>query len=229
MFRHTNAHQQRSFRASCANSLRPFTNFSSGAYEWYFGSSPKKGYYTFCQKFILFRGDPRYYHFSCDSEILFRFDIKVGQVPVWFNDWESETECPALEVLSFRRSSYIYFGASTVIRSYRPKEVNFRVGQVVKSKFTSYQGVIIGWDETAVAPESWFIHAYPSDKPHWKYQPSYRILVDSSRAITYEPQENLELIQQIKISNSNVWDYFTHFDGSQYLPKPWLKYLYPKD
>ncbi|XP_040568011.1 uncharacterized protein [Lepeophtheirus salmonis] len=148
---------------------------------------------------------------------------------VWFNDWESETECPALEVLSFRRSSYIYFGASTVIRSYRPKEVNFRVGQVVKSKFTSYQGVIIGWDETAVAPESWFIHAYPSDKPHWKYQPSYRILVDSSRAITYEPQENLELIQQIKISNSNVWDYFTHFDGSQYLPKPWLKYLYPKD
>jgi len=33
--------------------------------------------------------------------------------------------------------------------------VKFRIGQVIRHKIHGYRAVIIGWDETARAPEQW--------------------------------------------------------------------------
>ena len=47
--------------------------------------------------------------------------------------------------------------------------------------------------------------------------------------MTYVPQENIEVIKNTKILQPSVEDYFENFDGSQYLPRPWLKTVYPRD
>ena len=47
--------------------------------------------------------------------------------------------------------------------------------------------------------------------------------------MTYVPQENIEVIKNTKILHPSVEDYFENFDGSQYLPRPWLKTVYPRD
>ena len=47
--------------------------------------------------------------------------------------------------------------------------------------------------------------------------------------MTYVPQENIEVIKNTKVLHPSVEDYFEKFDGSQYLPRPWLKTVYPRD
>ena len=42
-----------------------------------------------------------------------------------------------------------YISGSPEVRSPRPKEVLYRVGQVVRHKKWGYRGVIVGWDATA--------------------------------------------------------------------------------
>ena len=41
------------------------------------------------------------------------------------------------------------FLGSSEVRSPRPKEVMYRVGQVIRHKKWGYRGVIVGWDATA--------------------------------------------------------------------------------
>ncbi len=36
-------------------------------------------------------------------------------------------------------------------------------------------------------------------------------------------QENLEVMHHTKVLHPSVEDYFENFDGSQYLPRPWLR------
>eukprot|EP00096_Caligus_rogercresseyi_P012083 TRINITY_DN4963_c0_g1_i1.p1 TRINITY_DN4963_c0_g1~~TRINITY_DN4963_c0_g1_i1.p1 ORF type:complete len:219 (+),score=51.70 TRINITY_DN4963_c0_g1_i1:64-720(+) len=145
----------------------------------------------------------------------------------WFNNWDSDKECPALEVLRYREPTHIHFGTSTTVRSTRPSEVSFRIGQVVRSKNPSFKGVIIGWDLVPSAPESWLTNAFGESRHN--YEPCYRILVDSFEDISYEQQSNLEALHQSRITSSMLGEYFSEFDGSQYIPLPWLKYIYPKD
>jgi hemimethylated DNA binding protein len=47
--------------------------------------------------------------------------------------------------------------------------------------------------------------------------------------MTYVVEENLEIVKQIKITHPSVDAYFENYDGSQYLARPWLKEIYPKD
>ena len=61
-----------------------------------------------------------------------------------------------------------------------------------------YRGVIIGWDETARAPQQWLSEMHKNN-PDWKYQPNYAVLVDTrdrpAPQITYVPQVGvLELV-----------------------------------
>ena len=56
--------------------------------------------------------------------------------------------------------------------------IDFKVGQVIKHKKWGYNGVIIGWDETAKAPREWIKRNHGENK-HWKRQPNYSILVDT--------------------------------------------------
>jgi len=140
-------------------------------------------------------------------------------------------ECPAVEVFKFRDKDG-YFGQSPEPRDARPPHVQFRVGQVVKHKRWGYRGVIIGWDETARAPASWLEEMHKGN-PTWRGQPNYAVLVDTrdrpAPQITYVPQENLEVVKHTAILHPSTEDYFENFDGSQYLPRPWLRTVYPRD
>lgn len=140
-------------------------------------------------------------------------------------------ECPAVEVFKFRDKDG-FFGQSPEPRDARPPHVRFRVGQVVKHKRFGYRGVIIGWDETARAPASWLQEMHKGN-PDWRLQPNFAILVDTrdrpAPQITYVPQDNLEVIKHTKILHPSTDDYFENFDGSQYLPRPWLRTVYPRD
>jgi len=140
-------------------------------------------------------------------------------------------ECPAVEVFKFRDKDG-FFGQSPEPRDARPPHVLFRVGQVVKHKRWGYRGVIIGWDETARAPASWIAEMHKGN-PEWRGQPNFAILVDTrdrpAPQITYVPQDNLEVLKHTKILHPSTEDYFENFDGSQYLPRPWLRTVYPRD
>eukprot|EP00795_Rhopilema_esculentum_P017581 gene17581-9216_t len=126
-------------------------------------------------------------------------------------------ECPAKEVFSYQNKEG-YFASSIDIRKPRPTSVAYRVGQVIKHKKWGYRGVIVGWDERA---------------KEWRKMPNYSVLVhtdDRSPAqITYIPQENFEILTDTKINHPEVEDYFEDFDGAQYVPRPWLKEIYPLD
>lgn len=59
-----------------------------------------------------------------------------------------------------------------------------------------------------------------------------RPLIQRDRPVpqfAYIPQENLVPEKNTRIVHPKVEDYFEHFDGSHYIPRPWLKGLYPKD
>lgn len=142
---------------------------------------------------------------------------------------DDDGECPAEEVIKFQAKNG-YFGMSTVPRTPRPKHIKFYVGQVIRHKLWNYRGVIIGWDETMTASEQWR-QTNHQDKKHRHEMPNYAILVDArdrtGNQITYVPEENLEIITSTKIVHQILEEYFNEFDGSRYLPRPWLKKVYP--
>lgn len=141
-------------------------------------------------------------------------------------------ESPALEVMKFKDPEG-YFGASTEPRSPRPPEVRYRVGQVIRHKIWGYRGVIVAWDPQARAPEGWVEQNHRKDKPQWRIQPNYAILVDTrdrmTPQLTYVPQENIDIISNVKIMHPGIENYFEGFDGAQYIPRPWLKAVFPHD
>ena len=59
---------------------------------------------------------------------------------------DEDGECPAEEVIKFVEKNG-HFGMSTVPRNPRPKDIKFKVGQVIRHKLWNYRGVVIGWDE----------------------------------------------------------------------------------
>jgi len=140
-------------------------------------------------------------------------------------------ESPAIEVFKYRDKNG-YFGQSPEPRDTRPPHVKYRVGQVIKHIRWGYRGVIIGWDETARAPDVW-IKEMHNENREWSRQPNYAILVDTrdrpAPQITYVPQENLDVVKHTKVLHPSVHDYFENFDGSQYLPRPWLRSIYRRD
>lgn len=141
-------------------------------------------------------------------------------------------ESPALEVILYKDPQG-YFAASAQPRSPRPPNVQYRIGQVIKHKVWGYRGVIIGWDPKCRAPEEWIKQMHREDKPEWRNMPNYSILVDTrdrlTPQVTYVPEENLEVISNMKIMHPGIEDYFEGFDGAQYLPRPWMKVVYPHD
>jgi len=136
-----------------------------------------------------------------------------------------------LQVLKYREREG-HFAKSASVRDPKPPHVKLRVGQVVKHKLWGYHGVVIGWDEKANAPEAWLKQMHAQNE-EWREQPNYLVLVDTrdrpAPQATYVPQENLEVVRQLKILHPSIDEYFEAFDGSQYLMRPWLKGLYPRD
>ncbi|XP_045197897.1 uncharacterized protein LOC123552355 [Mercenaria mercenaria] len=155
-----------------------------------------------------------------------------NSMPHFEGEDDPNGESPAVEVINHMDPKG-YFAGSVEPRTYRPPEVKYRIGQVVKHKRWGYRGVIVGWDELTKAPEYWIKHNHPPGKEHWRTQPNYAILVDTrdrlAPQITYVPQENLEIIINVQILHPSIEEYFEKFDGAQYLPRPWLKAVYPYD
>lgn len=149
-------------------------------------------------------------------------------------------ECPAVEVFKFR-SPQGHYAMSHVPRNNR-NGVNFRVGNIVQHRIKGYRGVVVGWDHRARAPQEWFKAHYDSDKvlaAHIRQEPHYAILVDTRDRnppqMVYVPQH---LLVRFSLSLSSPFDqvvhpvmddYFVHFNGLNYVPRPWLRALYPKD
>lgn len=143
-------------------------------------------------------------------------------------------ESVAKEVLKYREEVNTgHFASSTQPRIERKPQVKYRVGQVFKHKKFGYRGVIVGWDETTKAPEFWINQMHGKDNPKWRDQPNYSVLVDTrdreGAQITYVVQENIEVIKSAKVLHPKVDDHFEAYDGSQYIPRPWLRELYPLD
>ncbi|GFU03820.1 f-box only protein 21 [Nephila pilipes] len=143
-----------------------------------------------------------------------------------------EGESPAIEVMRYKHK-HGYFSFSPEPRDSRPPAVMYRIGQVVVHKEWNYRGVIVGWDEVAKAPPEWLDQMHGKDNFEWRKMPNYSILVDTrdrlSPQLTYVPQVNIELITNTKIIHPLLDDHFESFDGAQYIPRPWLKTLYPQD
>ncbi|KAH9490466.1 hypothetical protein Btru_033927 [Bulinus truncatus] len=144
------------------------------------------------------------------SNVLKKVDgWRTAQHTFFTFDDEETGESPAIEVIQYKHPQG-NFATSTNIRSPRPSEVKFRVGQVVRHKIWGYRGVIVGWDPIAKAPEEWLDKMHPPDK--WRDR--------SDPQMTYVPEENLEAITDTEIKHPNVQNYFDSFNGVQFLLTP---------
>ncbi|XP_076308275.1 uncharacterized protein LOC143223760 [Tachypleus tridentatus] len=141
-------------------------------------------------------------------------------------------ESPAVEVFQYKNKDG-FFATSPEPRNPRLPTIKYRVGQVIVHKIWKYKGVIIGWDEIAKAPKQWLQEMHGNKNPHWLQMPNYAVLVDTrdrmTPQMTYIPEENIEIIKNTRIMHPILEDYFETFDGEQYIPRPWLKAVYPHD
>lgn len=146
----------------------------------------------------------------------------------------------AIEVLTYRQNLK-HFAESSKLRSPRPDDVLYRVGQVVKhKKYDDLYGVIIGWDEKVSAPNTWIERNYGQGKDDQEIRqtfasrPHYLILVDERsqnkyREKAYVVESEIEIVESIQVKHRALPSYFDHFNGDQYLPKKYLKTVYPHD
>ncbi|KAL6729140.1 hypothetical protein Aduo_000223 [Ancylostoma duodenale] len=115
----------------------------------------------------------------------------------------------------------------------RAPHVQWRVGQVVKHKVHGYRGVIIGWDLTAKASKEFIERVHKGNKD-FADKPNYAILIDvRDRLIPqlgYVVQDNIEL-HGGRIIHNLLSTYMERYDENvqKYVPKPWLKRIYPDD
>ncbi|CAK8679382.1 unnamed protein product [Clavelina lepadiformis] len=142
-----------------------------------------------------------------------------------------EGECVAKEVFLYR-NQHGDFATSTEARSPRKSFVKYRVGQTIKHKKYGYKGVIVGWDESCRAPDSW-IRTNHRGEERYRDSPHYAVLVDmrDRRGVqdTYVAEENIEIITNTKVRHPHLNDYFDFYDGAQYHMRPAMKVLYPHD
>lgn len=132
-----------------------------------------------------------------------------------------------------------FFAASKTIRSPRPPDVHFRVGDIVEHTVQRFRGVVVGWDPIVKAPARWIEATHPADKrAEWAAQPNYAVLVDTRQRIipqlAYVVKDGmirLDGARAQQIFHPAIEEYFERFDlqRRRYRMRPWLKRLYPHD
>lgn len=100
------------------------------------------------------------------------------------------------------------------IRQHHPDQVLYYVGQVAIQTDHGYVGIIVGWT---------------TDQKDVGDEPMYEMLITekNSPRIIRVNQSSLSVLQNVKIILTDMDKYFEEFDGSQYIPKPWLRVYYP--
>lgn len=142
----------------------------------------------------------------------------------------SDDESPAREVFEHRNLQNSMFASSTEPRYYRPPAARFRVGDVVLHKKKNLRGVVVGWDYKAQAPPEYLKEYHSKNELE---QPNYLVAIDTRDRLNpqfiYTPVDHLQLLANVRIIHPNVDEYFEFYDGSKYVPRPWLQRIYPKD
>ena len=148
------------------------------------------------------------------------------------DSWD-EGESSAIEVLELRKKQEAgYFASSDEPRYDRSQGIRYRVGDVVENTNKGYKGVIIGWDYEAQVPTDLIAEMYKGHR-HWLKQPNYLVAIDTRHRpipqFAYLGEEILELVSYTRVIHPSLENYFEYFDGTRYVPRPWLQKVYPKD
>lgn len=67
----------------------------------------------------------------------------------------------------------------------KPADVHLRVGHVVRHRKYGFRGVVIGYDATCQATDSWMEASQVKALPLGPHQPFYHVLIDSRDALTW--------------------------------------------
>ncbi len=139
----------------------------------------------------------------------------------------------------FLNESNEWFAASKKPRRKRPKNLRYKVGQIVFHTFSSTHCAIVGWDKEMKAPDLWVQLAYGEDAfedEELIEQPHYIMICDVLEAenledeFQYSPQDEVESVAEVKkIVSSHIEHFFEAFDGRRYRMRPWLRKIYPRD
>ncbi|KAK0132734.1 hypothetical protein N1851_032376 [Merluccius polli] len=138
-----------------------------------------------------------------------------------------------VEILMFDNDQG-FFGASKAVRAHHPPFVFLRVGEVVRERKGHMVGVVVGWDAELQAPPEWIDRMYSGPEDTKAEQtPHYKVLFSgpgaSSVLVAYLPQTQLERITGVELEIPTLENYFTHFNGRQFVMRTWLRELYPED
>uniref|UniRef100_A0A1B6EFU6 Hemimethylated DNA-binding domain-containing protein n=1 Tax=Clastoptera arizonana TaxID=38151 RepID=A0A1B6EFU6_9HEMI len=155
------------------------------------------------------------------------FQISIKQQWLKFLSWfvinvldirENESdESPALEVFQFRKKLGL-LQKSEKIHFDHPKEVLYKVGQVVEHITDGYKGVIVDWffdNEVTKIPVYYLL--------------LHQIDTNLVLPVKEVSQNQIYLLDKAKIVNTHLRNYFSLHDGTKYIPRPWLRKLYHKD
>ena len=99
------------------------------------------------------------------------------------------------------------------------RDILFEVGQIVHHVRYDYRGLVIGYDATCKAGDSWYEHQTKGKGYNpTKQQPWYHVLVDGATHQTYVAQQNLKPgDDRLPINHPMVRQNFATFlDGRYY-------------
>ena len=94
------------------------------------------------------------------------------------------------------------------------RKPQFRTGQLVRHRRYGYRGVVVGFDLTCQADETWY---YRNQTQPPRNQPWYHVLVHGALHMTYVAQRNLEPDESGEpVTHPLVDHFFTGFRDGRY-------------
>jgi len=131
-----------------------------------------------------------------------------------------------------------YFATSPKPRRRRPAEVLYRVGQIVFHRQLEVRGVVMGWDEVAVAPLHWLKQVYGVANTDIFEEPHYTVICDQQQVPTVENEVHYFAQSHLdddgsggSVSNPLLEKIFQGFneERGRYILSPQQMKLYPRD
>lgn len=131
-----------------------------------------------------------------------------------------------------------FFATSPKPRRRRPAEVLYRVGQIVFHRQLEIRGVVMGWDEVAVAPLHWLKQVYGVSNTGIFEEPHYTVICDQQQVPSVENEVHYFAQSHLdddgsggEVSNPLLGKVFAGFnaDRGRYILTAQQLKLYPRD
>jgi len=131
-----------------------------------------------------------------------------------------------------------FFATSPKPRRRRPAEVLYRVGQIVFHRQLEVRGVVMGWDEVAVAPLHWLKQVYGVSNTDIFEEPHYTVICDQQQVPSVENEVHYFAQSHLDddgsggaVSNPLLEKIFQGFNEEKggYNLSPQQMKLYPRD